>query len=118
MSSEQVYARGRHSNVSTLFVDCGHDADSDYAKATGIDISSNADYTPSKPMHGLVLTCVVAGGAAAAGNIDVTLLGGGRMVLPYSVLSGESEVFLRGCVIATVHGDTTSTFTGGVFPLW
>ncbi len=114
--SEVTNAMERGMGKSTLLVDTGHDGDTDYADATGIDISSNADYTPKPAIHAILLTDNA--GAEATGNLDVTLLGGGRMIIPCIVAAGDHLIVLRGVCIATIHGDTTSTFDGVIYPLW
>lgn len=102
---------------SVLFVDTGHaTADSQYAAATGIDVSA-ADYAPAVPMRGLLCGDVQATGAAAVGDIAVELVGGGQMIIPVSVGADDHKVILRGAVIAAVLNSGTA-YTGTIFPLW
>lgn len=114
--TEETGLNKRVHGSSTLLTETGRAADADYGNATGIDISSNTDYTPSEPMHALVVTDNA--GSASSGNLDVTLEGGGRMIIPCTVAANDHLVVLRGFRIATVHGDTTTTFDGLIFPIW
>lgn len=97
-----------------LFVGCPKDAEDNYAKATGIDVSSVA-YSPDERMNGLVLAS--AASADGAGNIALTLENGGEMTLPFTVPEGESVVVLRGVRIKKIDV-TGTTFTGKIFPLF
>jgi hypothetical protein len=111
-----IHGSGRLSGVedgeTTMIVDCCH-VDTGYTVSGGIDLTS--DYTPPYPMNGLILC---GNGADKAGDVDVTLEGGGRMLVPCSVPSGYHDIVLRGVSILTLHSSATTTFTGRIIPIW
>jgi hypothetical protein len=94
-----------------LIVGCPKVGDTNYARATGINVSA-ADYTPANgvKMNALLLT-------AGSGNIALTLENGGKMTLPFTVDSGKCSIELLGCRIKTVE-KTGTTFNGYIFPLF
>lgn len=112
----------RSEGKSTQIVDCLHSGDTNYAAATGYDIATAAaDFTPVDSngnnviMNGLDL--IDNAGADAAGDVHVILEGGGEKILPFKVLAGESKRAFWGERIKTIV-ETTTTFTGGIFPNW
>lgn len=101
---------GRSINKSVLFVDCPHVGDSVYTDTGGVDIDS-MDYAPKEIIRGLLLT-------GGTGNIGLTLAGGGRMVIPYTVDADYSVEAFRGWQIRKILTDSVTTFTGRIFPLF
>ena len=114
--SAKVDMDRRQRGTTTMVVDCPHDADSDYAAATGVALTAAYEPTDSvtgEPlvMHGLLCT-------AGSGNIDVTLEGGGQAIFPLTVASGTSSKILRNCRITKIGSSATTTFNGHIFPLF
>lgn len=91
-----------------LIVGCPRSGSDSYSTTTGIDVSA-VDYAPDIPMLGLHLT-------GGAGNIAIEMVNKGRMVLPFSVITGDSREVLRGHKIQKVLSSGT-TFTGDIFPV-
>jgi hypothetical protein len=106
---------GRNNGTSTIFVDCPHhndtasNGDTIFTRTLGLTFTGG-DYTPDASMHGLMLV-------NGSGNISVVLSGGGQLVFPCIVDSGDVFEVLRGYSIATVDSALT-TFTGRIFPLF
>ncbi len=118
MSGEAVNTKRPERQVlTTLLADTGHETpDSQYAAATGMDVSS-LDYAPPAPMRALICGDVQASGAAAVGDIAIELVGEGQMIIPVSVAADAHLEILRGYLIAKVL-TTGTTYTGTIFPIW
>jgi len=89
------------------------DGTTQYAKATGLDLSSNTDYTPpnGETMNALIIT-------AGAGDIDVTFENGGRAVIGFTTAANDAKEIFRSYRIVTIHGDTTTTYSGNIYPIF
>lgn len=114
--SAQVDIDRRQRGTTTMVVDCPHDADADYAAATGVALTVAYQPTHSvtgekQVMHGLLCT-------AGSGNIDITLEGGGQMIFALTVGSGTSVEILRNFRITKIGASGTTTFNGYIFPLF
>lgn len=94
-----------------LIVGCPKVGDTNYAAATGADVSS-VEFRTLPPMIGLHMT-------EGSGNIAVEMLNGGKMILPITVAAGDSREVLRGhkinAILSTAEG---TTFDGYIFPVF
>lgn len=111
----------RTRSTSGLYVDCPHDndtasnGDTIYTDTDGLDFDGG-DYAPTDrhgtrvTMHGILLT-------AGTGNVSIKLLGGGEMVVPITVSSGNVVELFRGYAIWEIDSALT-TFDGKIFPLF
>ena len=100
---------GRSINKTVLYIDCAHTGTTRYTDTTGVDVSAS-DYYPTETMRGLLLT-------GGSGRIKIEMVGGGQMVIPFTVDDGYSLEVLRGFQIKKILTSKT-TFTGRIFPLW
>lgn len=109
MSTHTVKGVDSSAKRDFLIVGCLPAGATDYAAATGIDVSV-ADFWPDQHMIGVVLD-------AGSGNIAFQLVNGGVMTVPFTVDAGDCRIDMRGVCIQKILTSGT-TFSGHIWPLF